>query len=144
MKKEDLLKEIVLRLSRLIIVILFSFLLYSYLKDFIKRHEEIIVFIFVISSILIFISMKVIKGLYFVLKKILLGNQFDNKDRLIVFSQHFLIILMFIFFVIHFYPFLGDIYTVLVLLGIEIWGLLNSIYDTDSNNKDEIIENKKH
>jgi len=142
MKKEDLLKEIVLRFSRLVIVILFSFLLYSYLKDFIKRHEEIIIFIFVISSIFIFISMKVIKGLYFVLKKIIFGNQFDNKDRLIVFLQHFLIIIMFIFFVIHYYSFLGGTYIFLVLLGIEICGLLNSIYDTNSDNKDVINENE--
>lgn len=86
--------------------------------------------------------MQVFKGLYFVLKKILLGNQFDHKDKLIVFLQHFLIILMFIFFVIHFYSYLGDIYTILVLLGLELWGLLNSIYEayTDSNTKAAIIE----
>ncbi len=135
MKKESLLNEIILRVSRIAIVILLSFLLYPHLISFIKKNEEIIGFSFVISSIIIYIVMLIISGIYFVLKKIIFGKSYDKKNMLITCIMHILIILIYIFLVIKTYDVFGMFYAFLGMLGLEIYGLLNSMYDeyTDSN-----------
>ena len=141
-KKQNLLKEIILRISRITIVSLLSYLLYPYLIGFIKNNEEIIGFSFVLSTIIIYIIMFVINSLYFIIKKKLLGNEFDKKKKLVLFLTHFIIILMFIFFTIKTHDYVGTKYTLLILLGLELFGLLNSIYDAYTNNKNIIIENE--
>jgi hypothetical protein len=144
MKKESLLNEIILRVSRIAIVTLLSFLLYPHLISFIKKNEEIIGFSFVISSIIIYIVMLIISGIYFVLKKLLLGGNYDKKNKLITYVTHILIILIYIFLVIKTYDVFGTSYAFLGMLGLEIYGLLNSMYDkyTDSNKENVEIELK--
>ncbi|MDT7831072.1 hypothetical protein RQM59_01705 [Flavobacteriaceae bacterium S356] len=127
--KKNIAREIVLRILRIVLVILLSFILYPYLIDFIEEHEEVITFGFVISSIIIYLIMLIISGIYLILKKFLFKSQFDNKNKLIIFLNHSLVILVLIFFTINFQDYLGFKYSVLSLFVIETFGVISVIYD---------------
>ena len=129
MKKEKLIKEIVLRILRVLLVSSLSFLLYPYLIDFIKKYEDVFVIGFLISSIIVYIVMLLISLIYSILKTLLLGENFDNKNKLIVFLNHSIIILLLVFFTINFQDFLGIKYSILSLLILETFWFIEFLYD---------------
>ena len=143
MKKPNLLQEILLRIARVLAVIVLSDLLFHDLKDFVKKYSDALDVFFSIpflSSIALLIILLAVVGLLLMLKRYLLGDDFDNKGYLILTLYHALYILTLVIFTIHMREEFGENMALATPIVIEVLSFFNDFFTEDSETEETSIE----
>ena len=143
MKKPNLLQEILLRIARVLAVIVLSDLLFHDLKDFVKKYSDALDVFFSIpflSSIALLIILLAVVGLLLMLKRYLLGDDFDNKGYLVLTLYHALYILTLVIFTIHMREEFGENMALATPIVIEVLSFFNDFFTEDSETEETSIE----
>lgn len=138
--KKGLIKEIIARISRLIIVGILSLVLYPYLIDFINLYNVELSLGFLLSYFILLMIMLIVHFLYSVIKQFLLGQNFDANNNFIVLFFHSLLIALLVILTISFYDSFGLGFTILSLLIWETIGLSGNFVE-ENNELDESVNN---